>query len=86
MSTAKSLTHLYLEHDQKSALKALADRNGVSLAEEARKAIDAWLASQGLTPSPSTYEQDVKKTVELLTNANNRLDAVMARIDNLLPG
>ncbi len=80
------LTQVYLEPGQKKALRQRAKTNGSTLAQEARRAIDAYLA--GVSP----HELDVldgatreaQKNLEAmaadLERVNSKLDAIFAEM------
>lgn len=86
MSTLQ-LTQVYLERDQKNALQARAKANGTKVAEEVRRAVDAYLA--GISPEDLRLldegtrkaERHLSEMAEDLDRMNARLDATFATLD-----
>jgi hypothetical protein len=48
--TPKSRFHFHLDAEQREALRALKERDGIPEAEQIRRAIDAWLEQKGVSP------------------------------------
>ncbi len=48
---ASRRTQIYLTHEQRKGLDTLRGRDGKSLAEVVREAVDAYLENQGATPT-----------------------------------
>lgn len=77
---AMELTQVYLEPSQKRALQAKARANGTKVAEEVRRAIDAYLA--GLSPDELRLLDDGTRRAERhLTEMARDLDRINARLD-----
>ena len=80
------LTQVYLEREQKRGLQAKAKANGTKVAEEVRRAVDAYLA--GVSPEELTLldegsrkaERHLKEMSEELERINARLDAAFAQL------
>jgi len=80
------LTQVYLEREQKKGLQAKAKANGTKLAEEVRRAVDAYLA--GISPEDLRLldegtrkaERNLKEMAADLDRINARLDAAFARL------
>ena len=87
--TAFQLTQVYLEPRQKAALQARAKAKGTKVAEEIRKAIDAYLA--GVTVEELELLDAATKEAALhfdaidrdLKRINAKVDDTLARIDAL---
>ncbi|HJU20921.1 MAG TPA: hypothetical protein VJ891_00300 [Casimicrobiaceae bacterium] len=83
---AMELTQVYLEPGQKRALQAKAKANGTKVAEEVRRAVDAYLA--GLSPDELRLldegtrkaERHLKEMVHDLDRINARLDGAFAQL------
>jgi hypothetical protein len=81
------LTQVYLEHEQKKALQARAKAHGTKVAEEIRRAVDAYLA--GVTPEELSLldagtqraERHLAEMATELDRVNARLDAAIAKLD-----
>ena len=86
MSTLQ-LTQIYLEREQKKRLQARAKANGTKVAEEVRRAIDAYLA--GVSPEDlklldiGTHraEKQLEEMAGELDRVNAKLDAAFAQLD-----
>ena len=82
------LTQVYLEREQKSALQRRAKENGTKVAEEIRRAVDAYLA--GISPEELRLldegtrkaEKHLKEMAGDLDRVNARLDATIARLSH----
>ena len=48
--TPKSRFHFHIDDDQREALRAVKERDGIPEAEQIRRAIDAWLEQKGVSP------------------------------------
>ena len=80
------LTQVYLEREQKKGLQAKAKANGTKLAEEVRRAVDAYLA--GISPEDLRLldegtrkaERNLKEMAADLDRINARLDAAFAQL------
>lgn len=48
--TPKTRFHFHIDDDQREALRAVKERDGVPEAEQIRRAIDAWLEQKGVSP------------------------------------
>ena len=80
------LTQVYLERAQKKGLQQRAKANGTKVAEEVRRAVDAYLA--GISPDDLRLldegtrraEQHLKEMAADLDRINARLDAAFARL------
>jgi len=74
------LTQVYLEPSQKKALQAKARAHGTKLAEEVRRAVDAYLA--GVSPEDlSLLEAGSRKAARHLVEMSEELDRINARLD-----
>lgn len=81
------LTQVYLERKQKAALQARAKANGTKVAEEVRRAVDAYLA--GISPEDlhlldegtRKAERHLSEMADDLDRVNTRLDAAFAKLD-----
>jgi len=83
--TRMELTQVYLEPGQKKALQAKARAHGTKVAEEVRRAVDAYLA--GISPehlqlldATRTAERHLKEMVQELDVINGRLDRAFAQL------
>jgi F0F1-type ATP synthase membrane subunit b/b' len=80
------LTQVYLEREQKKALQARAKANGTKVAEEVRRAIDAYLS--GISPDDLRLldagtrkaERDLVEMADELARLNAALDAGLDRL------
>lgn len=74
------LTQVYLEPEQKLALRKRAEARGSTLAQEARRAIDAYLAGaqpqefELLDQATREAEKNITAMAEDLARVNKRLD------------
>jgi hypothetical protein len=81
------LTQVYLEREQKKRLQARARANGTKVAEEVRRAIDAYLAGISadelklLDIGTRRAERHLAEMADELDRVNARLDAAFARLD-----
>jgi hypothetical protein len=74
------LTQVYLERDQKKGLQARAKANGTKVAEEVRRAVDAYLA--GISPEDlRLLDTGTQRAAEHLAEMAADLDRVNARLD-----
>jgi hypothetical protein len=81
------LTQVYLERDQKKRLQARAKANGTKVAEEVRRAIDAYLS--GVSPDELRLldigtrraEKHLAEMAGELDRVNAKLDAAFAQLD-----
>src|SRR5487761_2240241 len=79
MSTLQ-LTQVYLERAQKKALQARAKARGTKVAEEVRRAVDAYLA--GVSPEDlALLDAGTRRAGRHLAEMAADLDRVNARID-----
>jgi hypothetical protein len=84
--TRMELTQVYLEPGQKKALQAKARAHGTKVAEEVRRAVDAYLAGispehlQLLDAATRTAERHLKEMVQELDVINGRLDRAFAQL------
>ena len=79
MSTLQ-LTQIYLEREQKKRLQARAKANGTKVAEEVRRAIDAYLA--GVSPEElKLLEIGTRRAEKHLAEMAGELDRVNAKLD-----
>ena len=77
---AMELTQVYLEPSQKKALQAKARAHGTKLAEEVRRAVDAYLA--GVSPEDlSLLDAGSRKSAKHLVEMSEELDRINARLD-----
>lgn len=85
------LTQVYLEPGQKKALQAKARAHGTRVAEEVRRAVDAYLAGispehlQLLDAATRTAERHLKEMVQELDLINGRLDRAFAQLSRRPP-
>ena len=85
------LTQIYLEPAQKKALQAKARAHGTKVAEEVRRAVDAYLA--GISPdqlelldaATRTAERQLGQMVQELDLINQRLDRAFAQLSPRRP-
>jgi len=81
------LTQIYLEREQKKRLQARAKANGTKVAEEVRRAIDAYLAGISadelklLDMGTRKAERHLAGMADELDRVNAKLDAAFARLD-----
>jgi hypothetical protein len=83
---AMELTQVYLEREQKRGLQAKAKANGTKVAEEVRRAVDAYLA--GVSPEELTLldegsrkaERHLKEMSAELERINTSLDEAFAQL------
>jgi predicted DNA-binding protein len=86
MSTLQ-LTQIYLEREQKKRLQARAKANGTKVAEEVRRAIDAYLAGVSaeelklLDIGTRRAERHLAEMADELDRVNAKLDAAFAQLD-----
>ena len=74
------LTQIYLERDQKKRLQAMARANGTKVAEEVRRAVDAYLS--GIWPEDlRLLDEGIRKAERQLKEMAEDLDRVNARLD-----
>jgi len=74
------LTQIYLEREQKKRLQARAKANGTKVAEEVRRAIDAYLA--GVSPEElKLLEIGTRRAEKHLAEMAGELDRVNAKLD-----
>jgi hypothetical protein len=81
------LTQIYLERDQKKGLQAKAKANGTKVAEEVRRAVDAYLA--GISPEDLRLLDEGTRNAQRhfaemaieLDRVNAKLDAAFAQLD-----
>jgi predicted DNA-binding protein len=74
------LTQIYLERDQKKRLQAMARANGTKVAEEVRRAVDAYLS--GISPEDlRLLDEGTRKAARQLKEMAEDLDRVNARLD-----
>ena len=79
MSTLQ-LTQVYLEREQKKALQARAKARGTKVAEEVRRAVDAYLA--GVSPEDLVLlDAGTRRAGRHLADMATELDRVNARLD-----
>ncbi|MBU6485491.1 MAG: hypothetical protein KGL70_03700 [Betaproteobacteria bacterium] len=79
MSTLQ-LTQVYLERAQKKALQARAKARGTKVAEEVRRAVDAYLA--GVSPDElALLDAGTRRAGRHLAEMAANLDRVNARLD-----
>jgi predicted DNA-binding protein len=80
------LTQVYLERDQKKRLQARAKANGTKVAEEVRRAVDAYLSGISaedlhlLDEGTRKAERQLKEMAEDLDRVNARLDESFAQL------
>ena len=86
MSTLQ-LTQVYLEREQKKRLQARAKANGTKVAEEVRRAVDAYLAGVSadelklLDIGTRRAERHLAEMAGELDRVNAKLDAAFAQLD-----
>jgi hypothetical protein len=74
------LTQVYLEPSQKKALQAKARAHGTKLAEEVRRAVDAYLA--GVSPEElSLLDAGSRKAARHLAEMSEELERINVRLD-----
>ena len=81
------LTQVYLERGQKKGLQARARANGTKVAEEVRRAVDAYLG--GISPEElglldagtRTTQRHLAEMAVELDRVNAKLDAAFAQLD-----
>jgi hypothetical protein len=77
---AMELIQVYLEPEQKKALQARARAHGTKVAEEIRRAVDAYLA--GVSPDElKLLDEGSRKAAGHLTEMAQELDRINARLD-----
>ena len=77
---AMELTQIYLEREQKRALRAKAKANGTKVAEEVRRAIDAYLA--GVSPEDlELLDEGSRRAARHLDEMSRELERINARLD-----
>ena len=75
------LTQIYLERNQKKGLQAKAKANGTKVAEEVRRAVDAYLA--GISPEDlRLLDEGTRKAQRHLAEMATELDRVNAKLDS----
>ena len=82
------LTQIYLEREQKKRLRARAKANGTKVAEEVRRAVDAYLT--GISPEDLRLldegtrkaQRHLAEMAADLDRCNARLDAVFVQLDH----
>lgn len=88
---AMKLTQIYLEPHQKKALQARASARGSKVAEEVRRAVDAYLAGisfddlQLLEEGTRKAERHLMEMVDELDRINARLDAASTQLSHEAP-
>jgi len=81
------LTQIYLAQDQKKALRAKAKANGTKVAEEVRRAVDAYLAGisaedlQVLDAGTRKAERNLVEMAADLDRLNAALDAAFVELN-----
>ena len=79
--SAMELTQVYLERDQKRRLRAKAKANGTKVAEEVRRAVDAYLA--GISAEELTLlDEGSRRAARHLEEMSRDLDRIIARLDD----
>jgi len=84
------LTQIYLAQDQKKALRAKAKANGTKVAEEVRRAVDAYLAGisaedlQVLDAGTRKAERNLVEMAADLDRLNAALDAAFVELNRSL--
>lgn len=74
------LTQIYLERNQKKGLQAKAKANGTKVAEEVRRAVDAYLA--GISPEDlRSLDEGTRKAQRHFAEMAIELDRVNAKLD-----
>jgi hypothetical protein len=87
MASSLQLTQIYLERDQKKGLQARAKANRTKVAEEVRRAVDAYLA--GISPEDLRLldegtrraQRHLAEMASELDRGNAKLDAAFAQLD-----
>jgi hypothetical protein len=80
------LTQVYLERSQKKRLQEKAKANGTRVAEEVRRAVDAYLAGvspeelHALDVGTQRAELNLREMADELATINTRLDAAYAQL------
>jgi guanylate kinase len=83
------LTQVYLEPRQKAALQRRAKARGTKVAEEIRKAVDAYLAGvtaeelELLDAATRAAKLDLDQMAADLERVNRRVDATLAEMDRV---
>jgi len=83
------LTQVYLEPRQKAALQRRAKAKGTKVAEEIRKAVDAYLAGvtaeelELLDAATRTAKVQLDEMVAELDGVNRRVDAALEEMDRI---
>jgi guanylate kinase len=83
------LTQVYLEPSQKAALQRRAKARGTKVAEEIRKAVDAYLAGvtaeelELLDAATRAAKLDLDHMAADLERVNRRVDAALAEMDRV---
>ena len=78
--TTLQLTQIYLEREQKKGLQARAKANGTKVAEEVRRAVDAYLS--GIGPEDlQLLDAGTRKAAQQLAEMAQELDRINARLD-----
>jgi guanylate kinase len=83
------LTQVYLEPRQKSALQRRAKAKGTKVAEEIRKAVDAYLAGvtaeelELLDAATRTAKVQLDEMAAELDGVNHRIDAALDEMDRI---
>jgi guanylate kinase len=83
------LTQVYLEPRQKAALQRRAKAKGTKVAEEIRKAVDAYLAGvtaeelELLDAATRAAKVDLDQMAADLERVNRRVDATLAEMDRV---
>ncbi|HLB15667.1 MAG TPA: hypothetical protein VJM14_12105 [Burkholderiales bacterium] len=83
------LTQVYLEPRQKAALQRRAKAKGTKVAEEIRKAVDAYLAGvtaeelELLDAATRAAKVDLDQMAADLERVNRRVDAALAEMDRV---
>ena len=81
------LTQVYLEREQKKGLQARAKANGTKVAEEVRRAVDAYLGGVSaedlrmLDEGTRKAQRHLTEMAADLDRVNAKLDAAFARLD-----
>jgi hypothetical protein len=74
------LTQVYLEPEQKTQLQRRAKENGTKVAEEIRRAVDAYLA--GISPEElRLLDEGTRKAEKHIMEMAGELDRINARLD-----
>jgi hypothetical protein len=77
---ATELTQVYLEREQKKALQARARAHGTKVAEEVRRAVDAYLAGVS-AEDLKLLDEGSRKAARHLSEMSQELDRINARLD-----